>query len=151
MTAAAKEAVVHEVATISLDAAQRLLRTAFELARTDDSLGDAIACAVVGGSGELVAFAAHDDCSPLARTLAGRKALTAAILRRTTAAVRAATESGQLSLAQIGDPHLVTMLGGAPLIVDGRVVGAIGVSGLPPEDDARLADAMATQFGGFRP
>lgn len=139
-------AVVHSRATISLSAAQKLIRAAFEVARLDPATSDAVACAVAGSSGELIAFAAHDDCGPLPRALAARKAYTAAILKRTTTAVKAGVAAGQIDLTRLGDVDLVPMPGGAPVVLDGTVVGALGVSGLPPEEDARVADAAVAAF-----
>lgn len=137
---------VHVRPTVSLDAGQELIRSAFEATRQDPTTSDAIACAVVGSSGELIAFAAHDDCGPLPRRLAARKAYTAVILKRTTTAVKAAVVAGQIDLDRIGDEGLVPMPGGVPLLVDGTVVGAFGVSGLPPEEDARIANQTVEQF-----
>lgn len=96
---------------------------------------------------ELVTFAAHDECGPLPRALAARKAYTAAILKRTTTAVKAGAASGQIDLARLGDPDLVPMPGGAPILLGGAVVGALGVSGLAPEYDARIAEEALVRFG----
>ena len=137
---------VHQRPTISLTAAQTLIRLAFEAADQNSATSAAIACAVVGSSGELIAFAAHDDCGPLPRSLAIRKAYTAVILKRTTTAVKAAVVAGQIDLTRLGDSDLVPMPGGAPLVLDGTVVGAVGVSGLPPEDDALVADEALRHF-----
>lgn len=143
-----EESVVYARPTISLGAAQRLISSAFEVAGQDPTTSDAIACAVVGSSGELVAFAAHDGCGPLPRELAARKAYTAVILKRTTSAVKTAVSAGQIDLARLGDVDLVPMPGGAPLLLDGAVIGAVGVSGLPPEEDARVADQVVMRFSG---
>lgn len=137
--------VVHR-ATISLSAAQDLIQAAFEVARQDSATSNAVACAVVGSSGELIAFAAHDECGPLPRALAARKAYTATILKRTTTAVKAAVAAGHMDLARLGDHDLVPMPGGAPVVLDGAIVGGLGVSGLPPEDDARIADEAVARF-----
>jgi glc operon protein GlcG len=142
---------VHHRTTLSLAAAQELIRVAFGAARPDPGTPDAIACAVVGSSGELIAFAAHDECGPLPRALAARKAYTAVILKRTTTAVKASVVSGQLDLLRLGDPDLVPMPGGAPIMLNGTVVGAVGVSGLPPEDDARIADEALARFASAHP
>lgn len=132
--------------TVSLEAAQELIATAFEIARGCETTDVPIACAVVDSAGELVAFAADDGCGPLPRRLAARKAYTAVLLRRTTTEVRAAVAAGTLDLAQLRDADLVTMLGGAPIVIDGQFIGAVGVSGMPPEQDALLADAVLRNF-----
>lgn len=143
--------LLHHRPTLSLAAAQELIGVTFKIARPNPGTSDAIACAVVGSSGELIAFAAHDECGPLPRALAARKAYTAAILKRTTTAVKASVVAGQLDLPRLGDPDLVPMPGGAPIVLNGIVVGAVGVSGLPPEVDARIADEALSQLASAHP
>jgi glc operon protein GlcG len=46
-------------------------------------------------------------------------------------------------MTNFGDPRYVGWGGGIPLVVDGDVVGAIGVSGLPEADDIEIAEAAA--------
>jgi glc operon protein GlcG len=129
-------------ATVSLHDAQLLVARALDTAQEHSADGAAVACAVVGSGGELVAFAAHDACAALPRTVALRKAHTALALRRSTTIVQADCQSGRLDLDRLADADLLALPGGIPIVVDGAVVGAIGVSGLTAEQDADLA-AMA--------
>lgn len=104
-----------------------------------DAQGQGAAVAVVDAHGELVAFLRTDGCRLPSITIAIHKAFTAA---------REGVESGQLGersrtegfpLTNFGDPRYVGWGGGVPIIVDGAVIGAIGISGLPEADDVELA------------
>ena len=104
-----------------------------------DAQGQGAAVAVVDAHGELVAFLRTDGCRLASINIAMHKAFTAA---------REGVESGVLGersrtegfpLSYFGDPRYVGWGGGVPIIVDGAVIGAIGVSGLPEADDVELA------------
>jgi glc operon protein GlcG len=101
--------------------------------------GRGAAAAVVDAHGELVAFLRTDGCRLPSITIAIHKAFTAA---------REGVESGVLGersrtegfpLTNYGDPRYVGWGGGVPILVDGAVIGAIGISGLPEADDVELA------------
>ncbi|CAN5770939.1 hypothetical protein BH23CHL8_BH23CHL8_08250 [soil metagenome] len=109
-----------------------------------DAQGQGAAVAVVDAHGELVAFLRTDGCRLPSITIAIHKAFTAA---------REGVESGRLGersrtegfpLTNFGDPRYVGWGGGVPIIVDGAVIGAVGVSGLPEADDVELARWAAT-------
>lgn len=109
-----------------------------------DAQGQGAAVAVVDAHGELVAFLRTDGCRLPSITIAIHKAFTAA---------REGVESGLLGersrtegfpLTNFGDPRYVGWGGGVPIIVDGAVIGAVGVSGLPEADDVELARWAAT-------
>ena len=106
--------------------------------------GQGAAVAVVDAHGELVAFLRTDGCRLPSITIAIHKAFTAA---------REGVESGHLGersrtegfpLTNFGDPRYVGWGGGVPIIVDGAVIGAVGISGLPEADDVELARWAAT-------
>lgn len=124
-------------APIALADAQRLLDRALAAARAK---GFRMAVAVVEPDGNLVAFARLDDTQYASTVVAQGKAATAARFRRTTAifAQGLATGPGALSL-----PGVVAVAGGRPIIVNGRIIGAIGVSGgTAAQDDAIAAEAL---------
>ncbi|WP_410012759.1 GlcG/HbpS family heme-binding protein [Sodalis sp. C49] len=106
-----------------------------------------LAVAVVGVHGELAAFGAHHSCPPLPRLLAQRKAYTALMLRRSTRLVSEEVKNGSLDMRMLNDAALLPMPGGVPIVINGALVGAIGISGLPAEKDIALADHWARQFG----
>jgi glc operon protein GlcG len=104
-----------------------------------DAQGQGAAVAVVDAHGELVAFLRTDTCKLPSITIAIHKAFTAA---------REGVESGVLGeqsrregfpLSNFGDPRYVGWGGGVPIVVDGAVIGAVGVSGLAEADDVELA------------
>lgn len=109
-----------------------------------NDLTSPLAVAVVDAHGELLCYLAGDAAAPLPRRLATRKAYTAALMRRATAIITEEVRQGVVNLASLGDPVLLAMPGGVPILIDGVVVGAVGVSGLPAETDATIAAAAAT-------
>jgi glc operon protein GlcG len=50
-------------------------------------------------------------------------------------------------MTNFGELRYVSWGGGVPLVVDGQVVGAVGVSGLPEADDIALARSAAAHLG----
>jgi len=97
------------------------------------------AIAVVDAHGELLAFVRTDGCRLPSIGIAINKAYTAA---------REQIESGELGkrsreegfpMTNFGDLRHVTWGGGVPIDVDGEIIGAVGVSGLPEAEDIALA------------
>ena len=94
---------------------------------------------VADDHGELVAAATMDGAAPDTRLNARRKAYTAARSdARSTSELAAKAASDPVELASF-DPEFTFFRGGVAAFEDGRRVGAIGVSGLPGEQDERLA------------
>ena len=123
-------------APISMSDAQVLVQRAIEQSKAK---GYRMAIAVVEPSGELVAFARMDDAPYGSITLAQQKARTAARFRMTTLSAEERVQGGRLVLLSAGD--FITIGGGVPIVVNGRVVGALGVSGATSAEDAALAAA----------
>jgi glc operon protein GlcG len=137
---------MYERCTLSHEAASRIMRAVLNDTHYQNGVPASIACAIVGSLGELIAFGAQDGCGALPRKLAPRKAYTSLILRRTTTEVKDAVTAGQIDMDRLNDAELAPMPGGAPLLLNGVIVGAIGVSGLPPAADAAIAEAAASEF-----
>ena len=102
-----------------------------------DGLGAAVA--VVDPHGELVAFLRTDGCGLAPINIAINKAFTAARERVESRVLGERSRTEGFPLTNFGDPRYVGWGGGVPIIVDGEVIGAIGVSGLPEEADIELA------------
>jgi glc operon protein GlcG len=101
--------------------------------------GAGAAVAVVDAHGELLAFVRTDGCKLPSITVAINKAFTAARERVPTAELGARSRAEGFPMSNFGDVRYVTWGGGVPLVADGEVVGAIGVSGLPEDEDIELA------------
>lgn len=97
--------------------------------------------AVVEPSGELVAFARMDGVPYGSIPLAQAKARTSARFRTTTASREEQVNNGRYALLTADD--FVAIGGGVPIVVDGRVVGAVGISGGTSAEDAVVAAAIA--------
>jgi glc operon protein GlcG len=95
--------------------------------------------AVVEPSGELVAFARMDDAPYASIRLAQQKASTSARLRLTTAELEERVQGGRMAL--LSSDEVIAIGGGVPIIVDGRIIGALGVSGGTAAQDAAIAKA----------
>ncbi|MFZ4166034.1 GlcG/HbpS family heme-binding protein [Brevundimonas sp. NPDC058933] len=100
-----------------------------------------LAIAVVEPSGELVAFARMDGVPYGSIPLAQAKARTSARFRTTTASREEQVNNGRYALLTADD--FVAIGGGVPIVVDGRVVGAVGISGGTSAEDAVVAAAIA--------
>ena len=94
---------------------------------------------VADDHGELVAAATMDGAAPDTRLNAQRKAYTAA--RSDAFSTRALAEKVRDDAAELAsfDPFFTFFRGGVAAFEAGRRVGAVGVSGLPGEEDERLA------------
>ena len=101
--------------------------------------GRAAAVAVVDDHGELVAFIRTDGCPLASINNAIHKAFTAARERKESAAVGAASREEGFPLTNFGDLRYTAWGGGVPIVYQGQVVGAVGVSGLPEAEDVVLA------------
>jgi len=105
------------------------------------SEGKAAVIAVADAQGELIALLRVDGALRAPIQVAMNKAFTAARERRPTLEIGRAARHPQsgFDIGYYGDTRYVGWGGGLPVIVDGQVVGAVAVSGLPEEEDVRLA------------
>ncbi|WP_332677127.1 GlcG/HbpS family heme-binding protein [Brevundimonas sp.] len=127
-------------APIRLEAAQALIERAEAAA---EARGFRMAFAVVEPSGSLVAFGRMDDVQYGSIGVSQAKARSAALFRGTTAAAEARVLGGRTVSLAVDD--LMPLAGGVPIIVDGRIVGALGVSGASSAEDDEIARAALGQ------
>jgi glc operon protein GlcG len=110
--------------------------------------------AIVGSGGQLVMLHALDHTQHGSVPVAQGKAETAVNFRRPSKLFEDAVASGSLGLRLLGMHNLLPLDGGLPLIIDGCVIGAIGVSGMQSTQDAQVAAAgvaaLATAGSGSR-
>lgn len=105
------------------------------------------AIAVVDRHGELLAFLRTDGCRLSSITIAINKAYTSARERTESRAVGEASRTEKFPLTNFGELRYVSWGGGVPIIYEGEVIGAVGVSGLPEEEDMELARLGAGLIG----
>ncbi len=123
---------------ISVDDAKKVAAPALAEARKNNW---AMAVAIVDPSGNLIYFEKMDNTQLASANIAVQKARAAALLKRPTKALQDALAAGGEGLRILGLPDSVPVEGGIPLIVDGKIVGAIGVSGQASNQDAQCAQA----------
>ncbi len=106
-----------------------------------------IAIAVCGPEGELIAFMRMDGTSPAASRIAQNKGYTSAIDRTETSKMGERMRAND-NPAFWGDERVTGFGGGIPIIQNNKVIGGLGISGLPEADDIRVAkDAIKEVFG----
>jgi glc operon protein GlcG len=99
--------------------------------------------AVVDSGGHLVVLHRMDQAQHGSVLVAQQKARTAVHFRRPTAVFQDALAEGGMHLRLLAMTNLMPLEGGVPLVMEGEVVGAIGVSGMQSAQDARVAMAGA--------
>ncbi|HBA6388035.1 TPA: glycolate oxidase subunit GlcF [Escherichia coli] len=100
-----------------------------------------VSIAVADDGGHLLALSRMDDCAPIAAYISQEKARTAALGRRETKGYEEMVNNGRTAF--VTAPLLTSLEGGVPVVVDGQIIGAVGVSGLTGAQDAQVAKAAA--------
>ncbi|EJM54990.1 heme-binding protein [Pseudomonas sp. GM48] len=101
----------------------------------------AVTIVVVDDGGHPLALERLDGCAPIGAYIATEKARTSALGRRESRGYEEMVNGGRHAF--LSAPLLTSLEGGVPIIVDGQVVGAVGVSGVKAEQDAQVAKAGA--------
>jgi glc operon protein GlcG len=109
--------------------------------------GKGAAIAVVDSQGELLAFLRTDGCKLPSITIAINKAFTAAREQRPSKEIGNSSREKQWPMSNFGDPRYTAWGGGVPIVYQNQTVGAVGVSGLPEEEDMVLAAMGASLIG----
>jgi glc operon protein GlcG len=102
-----------------------------------------MAVAIVGPAGNLIYYEKMDNTQLGSADVAIGKARTSALFKRPTKALQDALAAGGDGLRVLGLHNITPVEGGLPLIMDGKIVGAIGVSGGTSAQDAQCARAGA--------
>ncbi len=100
-----------------------------------------MAIAIVDTSGNLVFYEKMDNTQIASATVAIDKARSAVLYKRPTKAFQDAVAGGGAGLRILRLQGAMPVEGGQPLIVDGKIIGAIGVSGDTSEHDNQCATA----------
>ncbi len=107
----------------------------------------AVSIAVVDDGGHLLGQLRLDGAAPIAAQIAPAKARSAALGRRETKGYEDMINQGRTAF--LSAPGLEGMLdGGVPVVIDGQVVGAVGVSGVKPDEDSMIAKAGVAALPG---
>ena len=101
----------------------------------------AVTIVVVDDGGHPLALERLDGCAPASAYIATEKARTSALGRRESKSYEDMVNAGRYAF--LSAPLLTSLEGGVPIVFDGQVIGAIGVSGVRPEQDAQVAKAGA--------
>ena len=113
-----------------------------------EEVGVPMCIAVTDESGQLMAFERMDGGKITSTIIAQDKAYTAAGAKRTTESYGAASQPGSPAFginSAIGG-RLMVVGGGVPVMIDGEVVGAIGLSSGTPAQDTQCAQAAIEHF-----
>ena len=103
--------------------------------------GSTVVIAVVDDGGYLLVLHRLDDTQVASVEVGIAKARTAAIFRRPSKVFEDQVREGRV--AALGLPGAAPLQGGVPIIYEGKVIGAIGVSGNTPQEDEDIAKAGA--------
>ncbi len=125
---------------ISLETAKKVAAPALAEAAKNNWT---VAVAIVDPSGNLVYYEKMDNTQLASAHVAVEKARSAATFKRPTKAFQDALATGGENLRILALPGAVPLEGGFPLLVDGKIVGAIGVSGMTSAQDAQCSKAGA--------
>jgi len=129
---------------LNLAGAETILRGARQKA---EALQLKVNIAVVDDGGHLLAFARMDGARPASAYTALTKAVTAATFRQETGPLPPGGEPDVLlnlslqNAAAASGAKLTTLKGGVPIVVQGQVIGGVGIGGGTGEQDAEVAKA----------
>ncbi|RKP43513.1 GlcG/HbpS family heme-binding protein [Trinickia fusca] len=127
-------------APITLDEARHVAQAAHDEAARQDW---PMAIAIVDSGGHLVLLHRLDNTQLGSIEVARQKAETAVRFKRPTKRFEDALTEGGLHWRLLGMTNLTPLDGGIPLVRDGAVIGAIGISGMQSHQDAQVAQAGA--------
>jgi glc operon protein GlcG len=145
-----KALVIRNQVRLTLEGARTIVAGATKQA---ESMNLKVNIAVVDDGGHLLSFDRMNGARPASGYTAMTKATTAATFRQPSGPIPVGTASPDpllnLSLqiaAQASGGKLTTLYGGIPVVVDGQVIGAVGVGGGSGEQDALVARAGVQAF-----
>jgi glc operon protein GlcG len=145
-TAAVAQTVPQYGANVNSEQARKTVAGAIAEAR---KINVPMAIAIVDTAGQLVAFERMDNTQTASTGISQDKALSAAMYRRPTKVFQDVLAAGGVGLRVLTLRGANAVEGGLPLVVDGKIIGAIGVSGGTSEQDGVVAkggtDALAAK------
>lgn len=147
----AVQAQTMEKKSLNLDGAKKVIAAAADYARKSNAPGGVIA--VVDEGGNLMAVERLDGTFSAGANISIGKARTAVLFKRPTKAFEDIIRNGRTAMVALPDAFFTPLQGGIPIIVDGQVVGGVGVSGAASaQQDEELAlagaNAVVASSGG---
>jgi uncharacterized protein GlcG (DUF336 family) len=125
---------------VTLEQAKRVIAAGEAEARKN---GWPMAIAILDTAGQLVAFQKMDDTQTASIDVAQDKGRSAAIFRRPTKVMEDAVAGGGAGIRFLNLRGASVVEGGVPLMANGKIIGAIGVSGGTSPQDGVVAKAGA--------
>jgi glc operon protein GlcG len=125
-------------APIDLDTAKRVAAAAGKEA---DANNWPVVISIVDSGGNLVLLHRHDVAQLASIAISQAKALTAVRMKRPTKVLEDGVTAGGAGLRILALDGIVPMEGGLPILAEGKVIGAIGVSGVTSPQDGLVAAA----------
>jgi uncharacterized protein GlcG (DUF336 family) len=125
---------------ITLDDGKRAMAAA-ELEAAKNSLQ--VAITILDSGGNLVIFHKVDNTQLQSIGASEGKARTALFFKRPSKVLDDAIAAGGAGMRLLAVKDITPLEGGIPIVVDGKIVGAIGVSGALSSQDAQIAKAGA--------
>ena len=138
--AAAQQATPPYGAPITLEQAKKVIAAAEAEAQKSNWF---VAITVVDTGGYVVATHRLDNTQLGSIPYAEDKARSAVLFRRPTKAFEDAVAGGGIGLRVLGLRGATPYDGGVPILVDGKIIGGVGVSGMLPQQDGQIANAAA--------
>ena len=121
---------------ITLKGAQKMMAAAEAEARKNNWN---VAIAIVDASANLIMFQKIDETQPGSVAVSIGKARTAANFKRPTRVLEEMIAGGRTAFLAV--EGATPMQGGLPVTVDGKIIGAVGVSGVKSSEDEQVAQA----------
>ncbi|WP_405357923.1 heme-binding protein [Fusobacterium polymorphum] len=128
---------------LSLEKARKIIRAGEKKAK---EMNIAAVFAVVNPEGNLIIEERMDNAILVSVEVAYKKAYTAAALKLNTQDLTALVQPGAMFYGLQSDPKYIVFGGGMLLKVDGKIVGAVGVSGGSAQEDMEIAKACVKAF-----
>ena len=128
---------------LSLEKARKIIRAGERKAK---EMNIAAVFAVVNPEGNLIIEERMDNAILVSVEVAYKKAYTAAALKLNAQALTALVQPGAMFYGLQSDPKYIVFGGGMLLKVDGKIVGAVGVSGGSAQEDMEIAKACVKAF-----
>ena len=98
-----------------------------------------VAVAILDNHGMLIYYEMLDDTQTSSATIAIEEGRTAAMFRRPSKVFEDGVSSGRVAI--LGLPGATPIEGGLPIVVNGKIIGGVGVSGVNSDQDAQIARA----------